>query len=68
MLSSERMMTLSKRVKSLLIYRIITKRPLPSNCNDARSDSIEQRGNEPIWVKSVGPQFNALSSGHGPGP
>ena len=67
MLSSDKMVTLSKRVRSLLIYKVIAQRPMPSNCNDTDHESIEQNDNEPIWVKSVAPQFNALSSGHGSG-
>ncbi len=67
MLSSEKMVTLSKRVRSLLIYKVITQRPTPSNCNNTDDGSSAQNDDEPVWVKSVGPQFNALSSGHGSG-
>ena len=65
MLSSRSLIRLSKRIRSLLVYKVMVQRPIPSNCNER--NGTECNDNEALWVKSVAPQFNALSSGHGSG-
>ncbi len=65
MLKPQSLVTLSKRIRSLLIYKVLVRRPVPSNSNER--GCRENNDNEALWVKSVAPQFNALSSGHGSG-